>query len=174
MPFERTIARALMMGCLAACSGKTEPSGPAAKTPPGAVSPSPSASGAPRAVASRHLLLVVELEPEAHAARVLLARAVELPLPLRRGSARSEPWRVEVLSARGAVLFAAPLADASELRAEAPDPQTGELRGVTRHKRVTAVTLRLPELPDAAQIRLTNVAAGGTELARVAYPRVVP
>jgi hypothetical protein len=166
------LAAALAVAVVA-CSGKTElggsPGGAAAEPAQAAAAGTASPAALPR----RHLLVVVELEAAAHAARVVFARPVELPLPRRRGPERPEPWRVEVLGDAGAVLYAAPLADASELRAEFPDPQTGELRGVTTHKAATAVTLRLPELPNARQVRLVNV-ADGVELGRVAYPQVAP
>jgi hypothetical protein len=122
----------------------------------------------------RHLLLVVELELGPRSARLLLARSVDLPLPRRRGPARPEPWRVEVRDESGALLFSAPIADASELRAEFPDERTGELRGTTAQKRVTAVTLRLPLLAAGKQVLIVNAAGGEVELGRVAYPQVTP
>lgn len=189
----RWMAAALVAGSLAGCSGKTEHGGGAGAGAPASGDPSPpsspagterpsssggaappSSQGAETPAPRRHLLLVVELEPAARAARVLSTQAVELPLPRRRGPERPLPWRVEVLSGEGQVLFSAPLADASERRAEFPDPQTGELRGFKTQKRVTAVTLRLPELTDAQHVRLLNVAEGGVELGRFAYPQVSP
>jgi hypothetical protein len=126
------------------------------------------------AASKRHWLMVVELEPAVQTARVLLARSVGLPLPRHRGPERAQPWRVEVLGEGGAVLFAAPFPDATERRGEFSDTNTGELRGVTSHQSVASVTLRLPELAGASQIRLFDVAHGGAELGRVAYPRAVP
>jgi hypothetical protein len=164
-PVVRGIAGALLAS-LVGCSGRTEHSGNA---PPPPRAPVATVS-APDANPTRHLLMVVELEPVAQTARVLSARSVELPLPRHRGPERALPWRVEVLGGSGEVLFAAPLPDATELRAEFPDTSTGELRGVTTHKRVAAVTLRLPQLAAATQIRLVDVAHGGVELGRVTYP----
>lgn len=169
---SRCLAGVLAAG-LGACSGKTEQGGGASPGAHTTMAPVESADDASRAGLRRHLLVVLEVEPAARAGRVLLARHVELPLPRRRGPERSQPWRVEVLGADEAVLFSAPLADASELRAEFPDPKTGELRGTKSHKRVTAVTLRLPELAGASRIRLLNVAQG-SELCRVPYPQVEP
>jgi hypothetical protein len=168
---------------LLACSGKTErgiageaapadkpASGPAA-VEPGKVDP---AQGAATQEPARHLLMVVELEPATHNARTLTARSVDLPLPRRRGRAPQEPWRVEVLAATGAVLYSAPLKDASEVRAEFPDAQ-GQLSGVRVKQQVAAVTLRLPLLKDAASVRVMSIeGANETELARVAYPQVTP
>ncbi len=172
----RLVARGRLPGP-AACAGKTEHgAGPVAGVgaqPAAAPEPEP-ASAASSARPRRHLLLVLELEPAIRAARVLLAKPVELPLPRRRGPERAQPWRVEVRAGDGAVLFSAPLADATERRAEFPDLQTGELRGTTTHQAIAAVTLRLPELPGAEQVRLVDVAAGGIELGRVAYPQVAP
>ena len=163
-----------LVAVLGACSGKTEQGGGAsAGSRPVTTSAAPADSQA-IAATRRHLLVVVELEPAARTGRVLLAKAVDLPLPRRRGPERAQPWRVEVLAGDGAVLYAAPLADASELRAEFPDPQTGELSGVKTQKRVAAVTLRLPELEGAAQVRLVDVNGGGAELCRVPYPKVTP
>jgi len=173
MRCQRWIAPALLVGSLTACSGSTERSGSPSAQPASdrSVAAVPSASSA---FARRHWLMVVELEPLARAARVLLARPVELPLPRRRGPERAASSRVEVLSSSGEVLFAAPLPDASELRAELPDARTGKLRGVIRHKSVTAVTLRLPQLAGAEHVRLLDLAAGGVELARLPYPQEQP
>lgn len=165
-------ALAAMLG---ACSGKTEHGGSPSSGARAATAPADLATAGDAAITAgrRHWLVVLEVEPEARSGRVLLARSVELPLPRRRGRERSEPWRAEVLAADGATLFSAPLADASEVRGEFPDQRTGELHGVTTHKRVTAVTLRLPLLEGAAQVRLVRVADGG-ELCRVPYPQVTP
>jgi hypothetical protein len=163
----------MVAAALSACSGKTEHGGSASPSVRTTTAPSGPVASATTTAPRRHLLVVLEVEPAARSGRVLLARAVDLPLPRRRGPERSEPWRVEVLGADGAVVFSAPLADASERRGEFPDPQTGELRGVKVHERVTAVTVRLPELAGASTIRLVNVAQG-SELCRVAYPQVAP
>jgi hypothetical protein len=118
--------------------------------------------------------MIVELEPATHVARTLSARAVELPLPSRRGPARRAPWRVDVLNASGAVVYTAPLEDAATVRGEFRDDK-GELSGVTTQKRVAAVTLRLPWLDGASQVRVVRVAEGGDdELGRVVYPQVTP
>jgi hypothetical protein len=164
-----TAAMATALGC----SGKTEHGGgssgsDAAPVQKPAVGPSNLEPA--RAEPTRHLLMVVELEPAAHAARTLTARSVELPLPRRRGPAQPGPWRVDVVSSGGAVLFSAPLEDASAVRGEFPDAN-GQLHGVSAQKRVTAVTLRLPWLDGAAEVRLVSVGeSGDTELGRVAYP----
>jgi hypothetical protein len=81
---------------------------------------------------------------------------------------------VDVLAQGGAVLFSAPLEDAATLRGEFPDAN-GQLSGVTTQKRVAAVTLRLPWVNEAAQVRVVSLSDGGeTELGRVAYPKVAP
>jgi hypothetical protein len=132
------------------------------------------ARGAAAPEPARHLLMVVELEPATRNARTLTARSVELPLPRRRGRARQEAWRVEVLGATGAVLYAAPVKDTSEVRAEFPDAQ-GQLSGVRVKQQVAAVTLRLPLLKDAASVRVMSVEGPSeTELGRVDYPQVTP
>lgn len=158
------------------CAGKTErgpggTSGDAAPAQQPAAAPSPQPTSAAPA---RHLLMVIELEPATHAARTLTARSVELPLPRRRGPARSGPWRVDVLNLAGTVLFSAPLEDAATVRGEFADAD-GKLSGVTAQKRVAAVTLRLPWLEGASHVRVVSV-SGGTEreLGRVAYPQVSP
>jgi hypothetical protein len=161
---------------LSACSGKTEhgsgANGDAAPAQQPAAGPANPEST--RAEPARHLLMVVELEPATHAARTLTARSVELPLPRRRGPQQRGPWRVDVLSASGAVLFSAPLEDAASVRGEFPDAQ-GKLTGVTVQKRVAAVTLRLPWLDGAAEVRVVSASSGGdSELGRVAYPKVEP
>ncbi len=158
---------------LGACSGKTE--GWASGEPAPAQQPaaSPTSAEPSRAEPNRHLLMVVQLEPKVRTARVLASRAVELPLPKRRGPAQSGPWRVDVLSGDGTVLFSAPLEDATTVRGEFRDEKTGQLRGVTTQKDVAAVTLRLPWLEGARDVRVVNVAADA-ELGRVAYPGVTP
>jgi hypothetical protein len=168
-----TMAPLLPLGC----SGKTEHSAGVAG---GDAAPVQKPAAGPtnieprRAEPARHLLMVVEVEPAAHLARTLTARSVEVPLPRRRGPARQAPWRVDVLSGDGAVLFSAPLEDAATVRAEFPDA-SGQLRGVTAQKRVTAVTLRLPWLDGATAVRLVSVAESGESgLGRVAYPKVRP
>ena len=155
------------------CSGKTEhgagtPSGDAAPVQKPAAGPS---NVEPvQAEPLRHVLMVVELDLAAHAARTLTSRSVDLPLPRRRGPAKLAPWRVDVLSSAGAVLFSAPLEDTSAVRGEFPDAN-GQLHGVTAQKRVAAVTLRLPWLGGASEVRVVSASAGAdTELGRVAYP----
>jgi hypothetical protein len=135
---------------------------------------SPTSSDPPRAEPDRHLLLVVELQPKLKIARVLSSRAVELPLPKRRGPAQTGAWRAEVLAEDGKVLFSAPLADAGTMRADVPDDKTGALRSVTVEKDVTAVTLRVPWLAGAREVRVVNAAGGDVELGRVQYPKVMP
>lgn len=162
---------------LAACAGKAErggsgAGGDAAPVQKPAAGPSP----APREgeAKARHLLMVVELEPATHVARTLTTRSVDLPLPRRRGPAQRAPWRVDVLAPGGALLFSAPLEDTATVRGEFPDAQ-GKLSGVTVQKRVAAVTLRLPWLDAAAEVRVVSLSEGGeTELGRVAYPKVAP
>lgn len=172
-----TVGVVLLATSMTACSGKTErgssgtgPDTPAAQQPaagPANVEPTPAAS-------PHHLLMVVELEPAAQAARTLTARSVDIPLPRRRGPARTGPWRVDVLGAEGAVLFSAPLEDAASVRAEFPDAQ-GQLSGKTVQKRVAAVTLRLPLIDRATDVRIVSVGeSGDTLLGRVAYPKVQP
>jgi hypothetical protein len=159
------------------CSGKTERSAggangdaaPVQQPAAGPANPEPA-----RAAPAKHLLMVVELEPGAHAARTLMSRSVELPLPRRRGPQQQGPWRVDVLGENDAVLFSAPLEDAATVRGEFADDK-GQLSGVTAQKRVAAVTLRLPWLDIASQVRIVKVSNGGdSELGRVAYPRVEP
>jgi hypothetical protein len=162
---------------LVACSGKTERGGGGAggdAAPVQKPAAGPSNEQPARDLSARHLLMVMELEPATHTARTLTARSVDLPLPRRRGPARQAPWRVEVLSKDGAVLFSAPLEDAATVRGEFPDAQ-GQLRGVTVQKRVAAVTLRLPWVNEATEVRVVSLSDGGeTELGRVAYPKVTP
>lgn len=162
-----------------ACSGRTErgvtnETVPAEKPAAGPGRPDSTPTGGARDP-RQHLLMVVELEPGVHAGRILTARSVDLPLPRRRATPRQEPWRVDVLDAAGSVLFTATLADASQLRGEFADAQ-GELSGVTVRQPKTAVTLRLPLLPDAVSVRLSSDQGSGrqTELGRVNYPQVAP
>lgn len=159
----------------AGCSGKTDRGhvrGDATPLPqPGAVPANPQPA---RSEPSKHLLMVVELEPATRVARTLTTRAVELPLPRRRGPKAQRPWRVDVLSPLGAVLFSAPLDDATAVRAELADA-TGQLSGVTVHKRIAAVPLRLPWLRGAAEVWIFDVSDGqDRELGRVPYPRLEP
>lgn len=162
---------------LSGCSGKTERGGSSSIGDAGPVqqpAAAPAVTEPTSTAPATHLLMVVELEPATHAARTLTARSVDLPLPRRRGPKQQRPWRVDVLGAGGAVLFSAPLEDAATVRGEFPDAN-GQLSGVTAQKRVAAVTLRLPWLAGASQVRVVSVNAGGdTELGRVAYPGVEP
>ncbi len=176
--FGSCVVVATLASCLGACSGKTERGGttsagdaaPVQKPASGPANPEP-ASAPP----VRHLLMVVELEPAMHVARTLTARSVELPLPRRRGPARQAPWRVDVLGSDGRVLYTAPLEDAATVRGEFRDDKTGELSGTTTQQRIAAVTLRLPWLDRASDVRIVSVAeSGDTELGRVAYPTVTP
>ena len=162
---------------LLACSGKTErgssgtgaDAAPAQQPAAGPVNVEPTRPESPR-----HLLMVLELEPQTRAARTLTARAVDLPLPRRRGPVQKAPWRVDVLGAQGAVLFSAPLEDTASVRAEFPDAN-GQLSGKTVQKRVAAVTLRLPVLDGATEVRVVSAGVDGdSELGRVAYPKVQP
>ncbi len=162
---------------LAACSGKTERGGgkPNADTAPvQKPAAGPSNAQPARAEPVRHLLMVVELTPATHVARTLMSRSVDLPLPRRRGPVETAPWRVDVVGPSGAVLYSAPLADAASVRGEFPDAK-GHLTGVTVQKPVAAVTLRLPWLDGASEVRVVKVDEGGdVELGRVAYPKVEP
>jgi hypothetical protein len=175
--FAKGYGGLVLAATLAACSGKTERGGSGAggdAVPVQKPAAGPGNGQPARDAGARHLLMVMELEPATHAARTLTARSVDLPLPRRRGPAQQAPWRVDVLSKDGAVLFSAPMEDAATVRGEFPDAQ-GQLRGVTAQKRVTAVTLRLPWLDDAAEVRVVSSSDGGeTELGRVAYPKVAP
>lgn len=170
-------AALVLAAALAACSGKAERSGGGAAgdaAPVQKPAAGPRDAEPPRDARAGHLLMVMELEPATHAARTLTARAVDLPLPRRRGPAKLAPWRVDVLAKGGAVLFSAPLEDAATVRGEFPDAN-GQLSGVTAQKRVAAVTLRLPWLDDATDVRVVRLSDGGeTELGRVAYPQVAP
>ncbi len=159
------------------CSGKTEHGGGSAT---GDAAPVQKLAAGPANVEPagaepvRHLLMVVELEPATHVARTLTSRSVNLPLPRRRGPAQQAPWRVDVVGQSGAVLYSAPLQDAATVRGEFPDAN-GQLSGVTAQKKVAAVTLRLPWLDGASEVRVVKVAeAGDLELGRVAYPKVGP
>jgi hypothetical protein len=162
---------------LAACSGKTERGGSGAggdAAPVQKPAAGPSNAEPTRDAAARHLLLVVELELATHVARTLTARSVDVPLPRRRGPAQRAPWRVDVLAQDGSVLFSAPQEDTATVRGEFPDAK-GQLSGVTVQKRVAAVTLRLPWLDGASEVRVVSVGDGTeTELGRVAYPQVAP
>jgi hypothetical protein len=161
--------------CLASCAGKVERGGGSSGSDPAPVqkpAAGPVNAELPRSEPAHHLLMVVELEPAAHQARTLTSRSVDLPLPKRRGPAKRAPWRVDVLSASGEVLYTAPLEDTSTVRGEFRDDQTGELQGQTVQQRVAAVTLRLPWLKDAALVRLLDLSGGReSELGRVAYPQ---
>ena len=169
---------------LAACSGKTErgiagdgapaekpAAGPAQAEPPQA-KPTPEVAAKQPA---RHVLMVVELEPNAHVARTLTARSVDLPLPRRRGKPAQEAWRVDVLDASGALLYSMPVKDTTEVRGEFPDAQ-GNLSGTRFKQAKAALTLRLPLLKDASVVRVMNVESpsGETELGQVPYPQVGP
>jgi hypothetical protein len=165
----------VLVASLAACSGKTERSGSGAggdAAPVQRPAAGPSNAEPVHTDGARHLLLVMELEPATHVARTLTARSVDLPLPRRRGPAQQAPWRVDVLAQDGAVLFSAPLEDTATVRGEFPDAK-GQLSGVTVQKPVAAVTLRLPWLDSATDVRVVRLSDGGeTELGRVAYPKV--
>lgn len=169
--------QSILLLCLTACAGKAEhgSSGSGDAAPVQKPAAGPVNAESPRAEPARHLLMVVELEPEAHVARTLTSRPVEMPLPKRRGPARQGPWRVDVVSQKGEVLYTAALEDAATVRGEFRDDKTGELQGATAQKRVAAVTLRLPWLAGAAEVRVVNVSTGTeVELGRVAYPQVNP
>jgi hypothetical protein len=157
---------------LVGCSGKTEP-GVESEGGGAAVRPSNPPS-APES--NKHLLMVVELEPDAHVARTLSAQSVDLPLPKRR-RAEPGPWQVQVISADGRTLHEGALPDAGLLRGEFKNAD-GSMESVTRRKASTAVTLRLPLLHEAATIRVlaTDAANPATmlEIARFAYPKVSP
>lgn len=173
-----SLPRVWLLGAalLSACSGKTERGSSASGAEGGAQKPAagPDSVDAARPEPNRHLLMVVELEPATHAARTLTARSVDLPLPRKRGAPETKPWRADVLSATGAVLFSQPLDDTSQVRGEFPDEQ-GKLQGVMAQKRVAAVTLRVPWLEGATEVRLVSVSGSGEmELGRVAYPEVRP
>lgn len=172
------VAGAALLG---ACSGKTERGiggeAPAEKPAagPSNVSEGSDPEGPAPAEEKRHVLMIVELELALGAAKILKARAVDLPLPRRRGPVARGPWQVDVLDAAGAVLYTAPLADASTLRGEFAD-ERGQLSGVHTQRQVAAVTLRLPMLKDAATVRVSNLTdvKGATELGSVSYPKVLP
>lgn len=171
------LSAVLLSALLAACSGKTEGRGSTANgdgAPTQQPAASPTGSEPPRAEPDKHLLLVVELQPKQRTARVLSSRAVDLPLPKRRGPVQSGAWRADVLGANDQVLFSMPLADAATTHADVPDEKTGQLRNVTVEKDVTAVTLRLPWLGGAREVRVVNASGGEQELGRVAYPQVMP
>jgi hypothetical protein len=174
-------ARSAVVLIVAACSGKTErgissDTAPADKPAAGPAQMEPvepaDVPKRPAAQEPRHLLMVVELEPASRSARTLSAKPVELPLPRRRGAAQ-DPWRVEVLSATGSVLYTASLRNAAEVRGEFPDQQ-GKLSGVTLQQPKAAVTLRLPLLDDARVVRVVDSEGpnGDVELGRVDYPQV--
>jgi len=150
---------------VAGCSGKTELAGEGV---PGKQPSSPTTTTT--STTAKHLLMVVQVEPDAHKLTVLSARNVELPLPKRRVPERGE-WRAEVLGADGAVLYTAELPDAAALRGEFPGPD-GQIQGVHLRASTTAVTLRLPLLPAATTVRLVDASApgAGVEIARMAYP----
>jgi hypothetical protein len=175
--FANWLMGALLASALAACAGKTEHGGAVAwgeASPVQAPAAGPAKPPLVQPAPKRHLLMVVELEPAAQVARTLSSRSVDLPLPRRRAALEPAPWRAEVLSKTGAVLYSAPLEDASAVRGEFVD-EHGQLRGHVAQKRVAAVTLRLPWLADASEVRVVRVAASGvTELGRVAYPQVQP
>jgi hypothetical protein len=164
-----------------ACSGKTERGiggeGTAEKpaTGPSTRGNENDTSQPGRGGDERHVVMVVELELGAHTAKTLKARAVDLPLPRKRGPAPKLPWQVDVLDASGNVLYSAPLADAATVRGEFPNQQ-GQLSGVTLQRQVAAVTLRLPLLKDAATVRVSRLddAKGPSELGSVPYPKVQP
>lgn len=159
---------------LAACSAKTERGASGEPAPVQQPAASPTRAETPRSEPPRHLLIVMELQPKTRSSRLLLSRAVDLPLPKRRGPATTGAWRADVLGEDEKVLFTAPLDDAATVRGEFADEKTGELRGVTTQKDVTAVTLRLPWLAGARAVRIVNVAGGGVELGRIDYPQVMP
>ena len=65
-------------------------------------------------------------------------------------------------------------ADASLVRGEFADA-AGQLHGVAARQKKTAVTLRLPWLAAATEVRLVALGrSGDSELGRVAYPQVQP
>jgi hypothetical protein len=170
----------LLLAVSVGCSGKTErgssgSSGSADAAPVQKPAASPASPEPTHVEPARHLVMVVELEPATHVARTLAARSVDLPLPRRRGPAQQAPWRVDVLGNAGLVLYTAPLEDAATVRGEFRDDKTGETKGATTERRVAAVTLRLPWVDGASEVRVVSVNENGdTELGRVAYPKVMP
>jgi hypothetical protein len=169
------------LGSLGACSGKTERGigGDAPATKPAAgpsnLNGGNDAEPPAKSDEGRHVLMVVELQLATRGAKVLTSRPVDLPLPRKRGPVARGPWQVDVLDAAGAVLFTAPLADASIVRGEFENAD-GQISGVHTQKQVAAVTLRLPVLKDAETVRVSRLdeAKGPTELGSVAYPQVQP
>ena len=93
------------------------------------------------------------------------------PIALRAAASR----RVDVLDAKGALLYSMPVKDTSEVRGEFPDAQ-GNLTGVRVKQAKAALTLRLPLLKEASIVRVMNVEAPNaeTELGQVPYPQVEP
>ncbi len=157
---------------VAGCSGRTEMGGE------GVPDKQPSSPATPAAAESpKHLMMVVEVEPDLHKLTPLDSRNVDLPLPKRRIPVKG-PWRAEVLGNDGTVLYAVEMPDGSQVRSEGVGPD-GQLQGVHVRKPKTAVTLRLPLLAHAASIRLVDTSAlqsGGAavEIGRFAYPSVTP
>ena len=163
---------------LVACSGKAEIGGEAApgKQPNSAATP-PAAHIPLSSMPRRHVLLVVEVEPSAQRATTLDTHWVDLPLPTRRVPVFGA-WRVEVLAADGSTLYAAALPDAALVRGEFRS-KGGQIEAVSTRKLKTALSLRLPVLPNAAFVRLVDSSAAGAsgavpELGRVPYPKAEP
>ena len=83
---------------------------------------------------------------------------------MSEGKPREEAWRVDVLSAAGALLYSMPIKDTSEVRGEFPDQQ-GNLSGVRVKQPKAALTLRLPLLKEASVVRVMSVGSPSGETA---------
>jgi hypothetical protein len=174
--YRQLVGAVALASALSACSGKTERGSGSSGGRAAAHRPAqgPADVGDAQSASGGHLLMVVELEAARRVARVLTARSLPLPLPRRRGPAPKRPWRADVLDAEGAVLFSQGLEDTSQVRGEFAD-ERGRLQSASTRKSLAAVTLRLPLLAGASEVRIVSVdASGDTELGRVAYPQVKP
>lgn len=99
--------------------------------------------------ASGHLLLVLELEGTA--LRVLHARHVDLPLPKLRAEVQPTPWRLHVQSASGTYEAKLPRADLTRGEFHGDD---GQIEAVRLDRRAAAFIARIPALPPPLKVSL--------------------
>ena len=109
--------------------------------------------------APRHVAIAFAVD--AAGARVVGHRRLDGPLPLDRGGG-TDPWRVVVEGASAEVLHQAPAPAAGVLRAELAAPN-GQIEHVHLEGQPGVVTVRVPDLPGAARLKLLRPASASGE-----------
>jgi hypothetical protein len=129
----------------------------------------------------RHVIALVQLG--ADGPKVLARRVVEGPPQIDRAPPE-DGWEVEVSSKDGRVLHAFPIRPVGVTRGEFAGPD-GQLRHVRWQQPAPVLTVRLPVLPQAAQVRVLGRQPRGvsgvdgkpvarTALATFAWSEVAP